>query len=568
MVGPDMDNKTNTPSHFECDILIIGGGMAGFFAAVQAIEKGQNVIMVDKGTVGRSGFTPWANTFCVFDESLGDESESWIAGVQSKGEYLVNLDYFQMLMDDSLARYNQLLKWNIVNTRLEWEKESGISPYKYLKGHDRRILLPAILKKLGVKLIQRVMITNLLKNDDRVVGALGFHMENTVAYIFNAKATILCTGAGGYKAPGYPIHNCTFDGDAIAYHAGASIAGKDFMDFHFTGDDSPWNVFEMEDEIFVNRIYPTRGPSIDGEGIGIYPIFEIHNEAPPLTAFMPEEQNSDNPTDPRSKGKSLMPKMPSGNIVMGAATGLGVHKSEGVWPVDKNCFSGIVGLFAAGDALASMICGASYPTTGMGLAGSAVQGFRAGEAATAFAVQTDLLKPINELVDLNLKQMFSPLQCNRGFNPRWVNQILLNTMAPYYILLVMHKDRLESALKQIEFMQENFSNRMKANDHHELRLVFETRNMLLNAEMKLRANLLRTESRGNHFRQDFPTRNDREWLAWVLVNKDENGKMILRKEFVPEQWRGNLQQKYEDRYPRRFPGELESLELKRTRQPS
>ena len=104
---------------------------------------------------------------------------------------------------------------------------------------------------------------------------------------------------------------------------------------------------------------------------------------------------------------------------------------------------------------------------------------------------------------------------------------------------------------------------MKAKDNHELRLVHEVENMVLNAEMKLRACLMRTESRGNHYRQDFPARNDKEWLAWILISKEENGKMMLKKKEVPTEWKGNLQQPYEERYTLRFPGELEFLGIKK-----
>lgn len=550
-----MTRVTNAVTELTSDILIIGGGMAGFFAAVRAVEKGQSVLMVDKGTVGRSGFTPWANTFSVFDESLGDTAEHWINGAQIKGEYLVNLDYFNLQIEDSLARYRQLEQWNIVESRPEWDKKGELSAAHYLAGHDRRLLMPKILKSLGIKMVQRVMITDLLKENNRVVGAMGFHMESDDTQVFLSKATIICTGAGGYKAPGYPIHGSTFDGDAMAYRAGAGIAGKDFMDFHFTGDINPWDVFAMEEEVFVNRIYPTKGPTIDGPHIGINPIFKIHQHGPPLGSFLPGEEQSADEGDPRNKGRSLMPLLPDGNIVMGAATGLGVHKSEGIWPVDTHCFSGITGLYAAGDALASMICGAAYPSTGLGLSGSAVQGYRAGEAAAMFAHQSDRPAVSQELLQTTKNRIYAPLTVTKGFNPRWVNQVLLNTMAPYYILLVMKQDRLESALTHIEFMQQEIVPRMRAGDNHELRLVHEARNLVLNAEMKLRACLLRTESRGNHYRQDYPARNDKEWLAWLLIREDNQGMMTLTKQSVPEAWQGNHNQSYQQRYPLRFPGE-------------
>jgi hypothetical protein len=72
--------------------------------------------------------------------------------------------------------------------------------------------------------------------------------------------------------------------------------------------------------------------------------------------------------------------------------------------------------------------------------------------------------------------------------------------------------------------------------------------MALTAEMKLRASLYRTESRGDHFREDFPRRDDPEWLAWVKI-KDEQGEMKLYKEPVPKEWWPDLTKPYAERYP-------------------
>jgi len=539
----------------ECDVLVVGGGMAGFFAAWKAASMKQRVIVVDKGTVGRSGFTPWANTFSVFDEALGDDANEWIKAVQSKGEYLVNLDYFHMQISDSLERYRQLQEWGIVDEREDWVKGSEISAQKYLKGGDRRLIMPKVLKEAGVKLVERVMLTELIKMDNRVVGAVGFHMEEPVAHEFKCKTLVLCAGAGGYKNAGYPIHGSTFDGDAMAYHAGASISGKDFMDFHFTGDVHPWDVFAMEEEVFVNKIYATPGPIMGGPRIGIDPIFKVAESAPPLNNFIDDANHEQSENDPRGKGRSVLPLLPQGNIIMGSATGLGVHKSEGVWPVDNRCFSGVEGLYAAGDALASMICGASYPTTGMGLSGSAVQGYRAGMAAAEDAEKTEKITEYQENFQHAKERMLAPLKSEKGFSPRWLTQVLQSIMTPYYVLLVMEKSRLESALTQVEYLRDTIANRLKAKDNHELRLVHEAKNLLLNAEMKLRACLMREESRGNHYREDFPLRNDREWLSWVLISKGEKG-MVLTKRAVPENWRGDLQQEYGERYPLSFPGDI------------
>ena len=109
-------------------------------------------------------------------------------------------------------------------------------------------------------------------------------------------------------------------------------------------------------------------------------------------------------------------------------------------------------------------------------------------------------------------------------------------MVPYYVLYVKKKNRLEAALTNIEFLRDHFAPNLIANDTHELRLVHETKNMLLNAEMKLKASLFRTESRGAHFREDFPEKDDKNWRAWVIISQ-EGDEMKLRKRPVPDKWR-------------------------------
>ncbi|MBW1863847.1 MAG: FAD-binding protein [Deltaproteobacteria bacterium] len=127
-------------------------------------------------------------------------------------------------------------------------------------------------------------------------------------------------------------------------------------------------------------------------------------------------------------------------------------------------------------------------------------------------------------------------------------------MFPYFVTYVKEKSRMEGALNQIMYLQEKFVAQLKAEDFHDLRLAHEARNMLLNAEMKLRAGLFREESRGTHFREDFPYRDDDNWLAWIkLVKKD--GKMATVKHPLPPEWHPDKSLSYRDKYPAVFPGE-------------
>ena len=78
--------------------------------------------------------------------------------------------------------------------------------------------------------------------------------------------------------------------------------------------------------------------------------------------------------------------------------------------------------------------------------------------------------------------------------------------------------------------------------------------MALNAEMILRASLFRTESRGTHYREDFPQRDDPDWLAWSIL-KEEKGLMKLSKLPVPKQWWPDLTVPNHERYELKFPAE-------------
>jgi len=103
-------------------------------------------------------------------------------------------------------------------------------------------------------------------------------------------------------------------------------------------------------------------------------------------------------------------------------------------------------------------------------------------------------------------------------------------------------------------MRDRIVPHLTAKDAHELRLVHETKNMILSAEMKLRASLFRKESRGTHYREDYPRRNDPNWLAWVKIGMVD-GQMKLSKEPIPKKWWPDLSLSYEKRYPVRLPRE-------------
>ncbi|MBW1863667.1 MAG: FAD-binding protein, partial [Deltaproteobacteria bacterium] len=97
----------------ETDVLVIGGGMAGGFAAVKAKETGVDVTLVDKGYAGKSGQTPFAGHFSVFNADWGDNLDSWVEQVNRTGDYLNNRVWTEMAYKDSFARYQDLVSWGV-----------------------------------------------------------------------------------------------------------------------------------------------------------------------------------------------------------------------------------------------------------------------------------------------------------------------------------------------------------------------------------------------------------------------------------------------------------------------
>jgi succinate dehydrogenase/fumarate reductase flavoprotein subunit len=95
---------------------------------------------------------------------------------------------------------------------------------------------------------------------------------------------------------------------------------------------------------------------------------------------------------------------------------------------------------------------------------------------------------------------------------------------------------------------------MVAKHVHELRLAHEARNRILSVEMMLRSSIFRTESRGIHYREDYPRRTDPDWFADVKI-RDREGVMEVEKKPLPEKWWPDLSRPYRERYLRRFPGE-------------
>ena len=185
----------------------------------------------------------------------------------------------------------------------------------------------------------------------------------------------------------------------------------------------------------------------------------------------------------------------AGTLVGGSSAGMSIHKSEGLVPINEKCESNIPGLYAAGDALGSYMAGAIYTQIGSSLAGSAVQGAVAGEAACEYCQGVEVTNIPEAKKNEVKEEILAPLKRASGYSPAWVTQTLQGVMIPNFIIYIKRENLLKAALAYVEELIDHHMPMLRAADLHELRLAFETANMIVSAEMKLKASIMRKESR-------------------------------------------------------------------------
>ncbi len=176
------------------DLLILGGGLAGLVAAIKAKDYPLDVLLVDKQTIGWSGKAPkvggglWV---MLPDDDVDKFAEYHVKNI---GVYLNDQELLYSYARESFAAIHQLKEWGVKLATDEGGKLQTVRHPAGLwsgTGIDRDMLLPlrARAKTLGVKIVNKVHVVDLLKKGDRVVGAAGFNMIDGRFHILRAKAT-------------------------------------------------------------------------------------------------------------------------------------------------------------------------------------------------------------------------------------------------------------------------------------------------------------------------------------------------------------------------------------------
>lgn len=577
--------KPPEKTEFKSDVLVIGGGFAGLMAALSASEAGCSVTLVDKGRPGYSGASPYACSTRWFDADLGEDPELMEEIYIRSSQYTGNRNLIRMWIQESKSIYEKYRELGLLE-QYEKPEESGyqekgdLTGYrKFVGGRDRHLKFMSSLKKAGVEVVTHTMIVELAQLNGAVLGAVGVHIPSGAAMVFHAKATVMAMGGGVYKAAGWPACGLSYDAVSIAYQLGLPVIGQEFEDFHSSNPSSPNRCMEWGYVHSVNlhggdvtredipntiraRSHCLSNIDVSLNGSSAYPCFVPAGDTPPVKKIHRHPNDIRTAAGPDADSEPPKFRQIAGNNA-GAVPGFGLHTTNGIFcgTEDLDGFTGIDGLYVAGDGCGNPVGGSSYigrPGFTSNFCG--LEGKRAGTAAAGTAKAKTLVPIPSELYNNITARIYAPMKREKGYDVNWALDCLHGIMAPMWTLVLKNEACLQAALTQVLFMKEHVVPKLLATDFHRLRYCLELEHKVLQAEMKLRASLARKESRGGHYRTDFPYRKDDEYLCHFAIVA-RNGEMVVKKIELPDDWKGDRSEPYDVRYGNSwFPGEKDAVQ--------
>jgi succinate dehydrogenase/fumarate reductase flavoprotein subunit len=543
------------------DVLIVGGGVGGLAAAVKVKEENPDidVLVVEKQTSGWAGKATKIGGILAFLGPNNNADKFMDFQVRNSGYYLNDQEALSKYVHSSYQAIEDFEKLGEKMARTPDGKLLMI-PTFYAPEYsstfiDIDLMLPIAAKarKLGTKILNKIHVSDLLRKSDKIVGAAGFDMITGKFYIFKAKATILANGSCGYKIRRFWVAG-TGDGVAAAFRAGAEMRNAEFGNLygHTVWQDTDSGM--VGHQFLVNKLgenlakkyLPNEGPT--GVFLPVPLAIGMEKEMAegrgPIT-YAPPPGNA--PFGEFGAGLAKLSawsrrtaeKEKKYGLPPGAQRQIAIplHGETSCIKVDLEMRTNIEGLWAIGDtsysgsAVAGAINSPPGVTPGSGIMYAVISAAWAGPSAARYAKQASP-SSVNEAEIKDIKdKVFKPLQRSKGSSTGDAINILQDITAPIKYSLRRSKERLNEALLRLEEVKERIPS-LQAKDFHYLAKCHEVESMALCAELTLRAALMREESRGCHFREDYPKRDDKNWLKWIIITQDV-GKMKLTTQPIP-----------------------------------
>jgi succinate dehydrogenase / fumarate reductase flavoprotein subunit len=570
------ENKKKRQSSRSCDILIIGGGSAGLRAAIEAHDAGAHVLIISKSRKGdphtvlaRGGINAALRTM--------DPEDNWMvhaADTLKEGEFLADYERVEVLCKNASDAVNELVNWG---ARFHREKDGRLTQrffgahtyrrtvfYEDWTGEEIIRVLMDQVQERKIEIIDNIYITKLLRSDDingegpvgeetewnQVRGALGINIEKKEIMVFECKALILA--AGGYTRV-YSVSSSRIfenygEGVALAYETGADLVDMEMVQFHPTGMVWPEKalgtlateairgeggiLLNSRGERFMKDYYPERmelGPRdivaranyneiVNGRGTehgGVW-LDVTHLPKEKILDRLPTMYEQFKKINGIDISKEKMEVGPTAHYSMGGVV------------VDEKCKTKIRGLFAVGEVI-SQIHGANR-LGGNSLLDTVVFGKIVGdEAAKLIKGMREKRKtgePLLLRLDVNSKKEFEDGIFVVKEPVRFRDEI--QELMKLNVGIIREESKLKNGLKEILELKKEFYSKdsilkeytMDDDDAENVVLTWQVKSSLVVCEAIIRSALMRQESRGAHYRSDFPKLDEEKWNVNIYCRKE------------------------------------------------
>lgn len=532
------------------DVIVIGAGGAGLRAAVEASDAGLRVAVITKSLLGKA-HTVMAEGGAAASFGNLDAPDSWethFYDTMRSGHFINNYRMAEIFAKEAPERVLELESWGAVFDRTQegriMQRPFGAHSFRrlcHIGDHTGLELLRTMQYKSihsGIDVFQEVTMTKLLKSGERVSGAMGYYRADGRFVLFRAKAVVLATGGWGkiFKVTSNSWES-TGDGAALAFKAGARMIDMEMVQFHPTGMVWPPGVrgllvtegvrgeggllYNSEGDRFMKTYDPERMElsSRDVVARGIFREAQAGRGTPHGGAWL----------DISHKGADYVKaKLPGMYEQFLTLADLDITKERfevaptchytmgGVRVEPETCATNIPGLFAAGEVAAGLH-GANR-LGGNSLSDLLVFGRRAGLAAKEYAlgVSGDLPAVDDGEIDQEMARVLEPFQREGGINPYHVHARLQDIMTNHAGIM-RSGPVLQEGLEKVIALQDEArgmgisGSRIYNPGWH---AVFDVENMIFLCEGIIRSALERKESRGAHWRTDYPD----ELPEWQKIN--------------------------------------------------
>jgi succinate dehydrogenase / fumarate reductase, flavoprotein subunit len=583
----------------EHDVLVIGAGGAGLRAAIAAAAEGVSVGLVCKSLLGKA-HTVMAEGGAAAAMAHVDDRDSWkvhFADTMRGGQYLNNWRMAELHAREAPDRIRELEAWGALFDRTAdgriLQRNFGGHRYPRLAHVGDRTGLEMIRTlqdhgiHQGMDVHMEVTVLTLLKDGDRVCGALAYERERGRFRLFRAKAVVLATGGIGraYKITSNSWEY-TGDGHALAYEAGAALMDMEFVQFHPTGMVWPPSVRGI---LVTEGVRGEGGVLLNSEGRR-FMFDDIPDNYKGQTADSPEEGWRYTQGDKAARrppelltrdhvARCIVREVregrgsPHGGVYLdiawikeklpGAAehirkklpsmyhqfkqladidittepmeVGPTTHYVMGGIRVDGDTqMSTVPGLFAAGECAAGLH-GANR-LGGNSLSDLLVFGRRAGEHAARFARENATSNLDEGAVDAAARAALAPFDRGTGGEGPYQVQHDLQDMMQDLVGIVRREDEMLRALEGLRALKARAAtvgvggNREYNPGWH---TALDLPNLLTVSEAVTRSALERKESRGGHFRDDHPEKDEAYGSFNLVLRKGPDGEMRMTREPIP-----------------------------------